>query len=103
MYWVSPRMVTLFLARPCIRAIFSHGESFGIRVSGRGVSVDLMFGVGVWVGPSKLQFGIPKRLKSAPFGSVSVLRHVFMLEHEHTRQAMALAMPTRTSGETEAG
>jgi hypothetical protein len=38
-------------------------------------------------------------LKSAPSGSVSVLKHVFMLEHEPTRQAMALAMPTRTKGE----
>ncbi len=33
-------------------------------------------------------------LKLAPFGSVSVVKHVFMLEHEATRQAMALAVPT---------
>jgi hypothetical protein len=42
-------------------------------------------------------------LKSVPFGPVPAGKHVFMLEHKPTRQAMALAVPTHTKSETEAG
>jgi hypothetical protein len=44
-----------------------------------------------------------RALKSAPFWPVPAVKHVFMLEHEFPRQPMALAVPTHTKGEIEAG